>query len=202
MVIESNAQKPDRAIRVYGNFKYLYSGTVADYIEFDRYPFIFWDFTPSISFQNPDRRRVFEFEPRVRISKRDEGYISDKEFAIRMEWSYYLRKKLFKTIKVRWGISPRPYFYYGVKSPRNNVGYIVRKTTGGLAFSWVLHLEYDLSDRVFVDLSTSNLFLDFGLDYQFNDNPVLAERQKRQGGFDFDMGGERLLRVGMGYRLN
>jgi len=53
-------------------------------------------------------------------------------------------------------------------------------------------LEESLVDRLFggteVDIQPQgNIDLTFGVDFQNIENPVLTERQRRQGGFDFDM---------------
>jgi len=68
-------------------------------------------------------------------------------------------------------------------------------------------LKNDLIDRLFggtaVDIKTQgNIDLTFGVDYQKILNPILTERQQRQGGFDFDMNIQMNVVGKIGEKLN
>ena len=67
---------------------------------------------------------------------------------------------------------------------------------------WSCLWRSDIEDRFYIELNTSINGATFGLDFDKVANPNLTERQQKQGGFDFDAFGERLVRIGVGFVLN
>ena len=70
-----------------------------------------------------------------------------------------------------------------------------------------LDIEDDLLDRLFggtgVEITPQgNIDLTFGFDRQFVENPILTERQRRTGGFDFDMAIQMSVQGKIGEKLN
>ena len=70
-----------------------------------------------------------------------------------------------------------------------------------------IDISDDIIDRLFggteVDIRPQgNIDLTFGVDYQRQDNPILLERQRRTGGFDFDMDIQVNVNGKIGEKLN
>ncbi len=70
-----------------------------------------------------------------------------------------------------------------------------------LNFQFFTGIEYDLTERIFLDLNTSLIGWSIGADWSRSLNPNLTLSQQKQGGFDLDALHNRLLRVGVGWKF-
>jgi len=198
--IEIEKAKKEIILKAYASFLYLNSDYNPRPYDFSEEPFRFWGITPAISFRDKESLIIHEFEPKFWYSTRDNDNIKEYEIGFRYEMCWYLKNEIFPGMRFRWGPSARIY-YYDADVKANPMGFMVHQQTGGLEFSLAAHLEYQLSEKLKIELTTSNFNLNFSVDYQYLNNPALTERQKQQGGFDFDLFGQRILRLGLGYEL-
>ncbi len=103
--------------------------------------------------------------------------------------------------------------YKAKEQERNYFNQLSGVTTGGVSGDDLsdpikkLDIEEDLLDRLFggtgVEITPQgNIDLTFGFDRQKVDNPILTERQRRTGGFDFDMAIQMSVQGKIGEKLN
>ena len=199
--LEVTAPNREIVIKVYGNFLYLNSYYNPRPYNFMQEPFRFWGITPAISFREKTRRMIHEFEPKFWASVRDENNIEEFEVGLRYELNWYLKRALFPGFRFRYGPSARVYYYHAdVKKDVNN-GFPAEAQNGGLEFSFSIHFEYQISDHLRFELTSNNFNVNFAVDFLYYENPALTERQKQQGGFDFELFNQRILRLGLAYEL-
>jgi hypothetical protein len=193
--------KKEVVVKVYSYFLYFNSNYNPRPYNFSTEPFRFWGITPAVSFRESRRLMVHEFEPKFWASVRDDNNIEEYEVGLRYELNWYLKKDIFPGFRFRYGPSARIYYYHAdVKKDVMN-GFPVVAQNGGLEFSFSIHFEYLFSDHFRIEISSNNFNFNFAVDDVYYDNPALTERQKSQGGFDFEVFGQRILRIGIGYEL-
>jgi len=185
-----------------------------DFYYFNSRPFLrFTDFEPkainnygwSIAYKKMKSDRKYnQFEAKVIFESSDEADNSfkRKEFLLNYRKGKYLKKKLFNVLKMRYGPSLNLRLLTEDLEPGLTREFPRENILGGLGLSVLAGLEYPLSDKLNIHLDTNLFGLSFSLNYSYFDNPALTERQKQQGGFDFDLFGERTLKIGIGYILN
>ncbi len=198
--IEIENPRKEIYIKAYINFLYFNSSYNPRSYDFQKEFFRFWGVTPAISFRNNESRKIHEFEPKFWYSTRDNNNIKEYEIGLRYELCWYLKKEIFPGMRFRWGPSARIYYYNADITSGYN-GFPVMAKNGGLEVSLAAHLEYQISEKIKIEITTSNFSFSFAVDDQYIDNPALTERQKKQGGFDFDAFSQRILRLGIGYEL-
>lgn len=196
---EVDQPKKEIYIKGYVNFLYFNSGYHPNYHNFEKEFFRFWAVTPAVSFRNLESLKVHELEPKFWYSNRDN--VKEYEFGLRYELCWYLKKEIVSGLRFRWGGSSRIYYYKADIAFDPMFNNPTKEQNGGLELSLAAHLEYQIFKKIKVELTTSNLNINFALDYHYTDNPLLTESQKTQGGFDFEIFNQRILRLGIGFKL-
>ena len=199
--VEIEQEKKEIIIKAYANFLYFSSSYNPRPYDFSEEPFRFWGITPAISFRDKKSLIIHEIETKFWYSTRDNENIKEYEIGLRYELCWYLKNEILPGLKFRWGPSALIYYYNADVRVSLYNGFPLKVDEGGLEFSLSAHLEYQLSEKLKIELTTSNFNINFQADYQYTNNPGLTERQKQQGGFDFDFFNQRILRLGLGYEL-
>ena len=78
----------------------------------------------------------------------------------------------------------------------------VKINTSGVDLSYFFHLEYHITSNLYLDLNAPIISTNVGVQFSEVANPMLTERQQRQGGFDFNGTFFGMVRLGFGYMLN
>lgn len=68
-----------------------------------------------------------------------------------------------------------------------------------LALGVVPRIRYDISSKIYFALQFPLELFGFGVEFGEIRNPNLSKNQQRQDGGSFDLGGEALIRLGIGY---
>ncbi len=199
--IKENGSKKEINLIAYTNFLYFNSGYNPRPYNFSKELFRFWGITPAISFRDKEKSIVHEFEPKFWATVRDNNNIEEYEMGLRYELNWYFKKVFLHGLSFRFGPSTRIYYYRAdAKSDVRN-GFPVKAQNGGIEFSSSVHFIYKLSKHFKIVITSNNFNLNFAIDNVYYDNPMLNERQKSQGGFDFDGFGQQILRLGIAYGL-
>jgi hypothetical protein len=199
--VEIEGPKKEIIIKTYVDFLYFNSQYHPRPYDFTKEFFRFWGITAAISFRDKESLVIHEFEPRFWYSTRDNENIKEYEIGLRYERCWYLKNDIFPGVRFRWGPSARIYYYNADVVASSSNGFPLNVHNGGLELSMAAHIEFRITEKLKIELTTSNFNLNFAVDYQYNDNPNLTERQKSQGGFDFDLFDQRIMRLGIGYEL-
>jgi hypothetical protein len=131
----------------------------------------------------------------------EEHSASQQFYQISYEFGAYMRQKLFKKLPIRLGSGIRP--FYG-KGRRDNVveSTVLPQETEhyGITFSVYPHIEFPLSDHLFLDLSVSILNISMSYNVSYTDSPD-PEKQFTFRTTDLDAFSHRILRIGLGWKL-
>lgn len=149
-----------------------------------------------------DNRIAHEFEARFNTKSRSlpDDTFKNWEAQFRYEIGKYwmLSDKLFVQRSVATSL-------YHLSEDINVATYNIfpqKNTYSGAKVSCFIHLEYYLTNHIYLDLNTSLISTSFEIDITQIENPNLTENQQRQSGFDFDVTFVSMFRIGVGYIFN
>lgn len=147
--------------------------------------------------------RYNQLEAKVFFSKSDDASapFDRKEILLNFRRGKYLKKQLFNVLKVRYGPSLNVNLVTEELEIGTDRAFRRENISGGIGLSVFGGIEYSLSNRLNIHIDTNLLGMSFSTKYSNIENPVLTERQQRQGGFDFELFGERILKIGIGYNI-
>ena len=108
--------------------------------------------------------------------------------------------KSFKEEKIKLGWSPafRAYAHFSEMTPKTSESFPESRFQAYLKLGFIPRIQYHLNSNLFLDLNFPIEVLSAGVDFLTIENPVLTDRQKKQGGGDFSVGGEVSMRIGVG----
>ncbi|MEM6965000.1 MAG: hypothetical protein AAF573_09555 [Bacteroidota bacterium] len=114
-----------------------------------------------------------------------------------------LGKWFYESKKIKLGIGGASQAFYSEQNidPLTNETYPRERLQAGFVFSLLPKAQWLFHNRFYLEL---NLLMDVftvGVDFQDIKNPALTRNQQKQGGLDFNQGGEVLLRLGIGYQF-
>ena len=125
----------------------------------------------------------------------------DLVFRLRFELGRWVKKMNEEKLKLGWSPSVEAFIHSSKETNKSEESFPATGFNASLKLAVVPRVQYDLTSKLFLDLNIPIQFMSFGLDYNTIENPILTDQQKKQGGFDFDLTGEVLLRLGLGYRF-
>ena len=195
------SQDKEVVINLYTNFLYFNSNYNPSYFEFDRGPIDFFGLTPSISFFSEESEWIHEFEPRFWYQQRNQQTIKEFEAGLRYSIGRYLYRSEEDKIRIRAGLAARTAYYQADFTPTTANDFPVETRNTWFGLSLVGHVEFWITPTIKVDISTLNFSSGIGFDIEYTDDPALSENQKRKAGFNFNVGGQRIFRVGLGFEL-
>ena len=195
------SQEKEVVVNLYTNFLYFNSSYNPRYFDFDRGPIDFFGLTPSISFFSEESEWIHEFEPRFWYQQRNQQTIQELEAGLRYSIGRYLYRSEADNVRIRAGLAARSTYYQADFTPTTSSDFPIETRSTWFGLSLVGHVEFWITPTIKVDISTLNFSTGLGFESVYTDNPALAEPQKKQGGFNFNTGGQRIFRVGLGFKL-
>jgi len=140
--------------------------------------------------------------PRLIISERLVPISSeDIVFRLRFELGRWVKTFKEEKLKLGWSSSYEAHIHTSEITPRSSDTFLTSEFQAYLILALIPRIQYDLTSNLFLDLNFPIEIMSLGVDFTTIDNPILTDRQKKQGGFNYDIGGEILLRFGLGYRF-
>jgi hypothetical protein len=124
-----------------------------------------------------------------------------EEYTLRYELGTYLRKPLANNLWLRLGGGAL--FFRGQENelPKSPFDFPRVRNTGGVAVTFIPHLEWALGERWYLDLNVSFISFTFSLNEVEAFRPDLPVNLSNFSNYSFIAGGVRQLRFGVGYRL-
>ena len=187
---------------VYKDFHYFNSRPFLRYSNYE--PTSISSYGWAIGYKKMKNERKFnQLEAKVLFDSSDEASAPFKRQEILLNYrkGKYLKKNLFNILKVRYGPSLNINLMKEDLAIGTDREFPIDNLLGGIGLSVFGGLEYKLSHKFNIHIDTSLFGMIFSINTSYYDNPALTERQKRQSGFDFDLFGERILKIGVGYNL-
>lgn len=228
--LKINAQEVEtknKALKLYSNFHILNTPEASRFILPDPSGFHFHNVSIAFSKNRKKPNRYYEVEfslltrkkegdklltestidtivtpPRIIFTEKNVP-ISTEDLVFRLRFELGRWVKMFKDEKLKLGWSPsiEANVHSSKENPKSVDSFASTGFNASLKLAVVPRVQYDLTSKLFLDLNFPIQLISFGVDYMTIENPILTERQKTQGGFDFDLTGEILLRLGVGYRF-
>lgn len=194
-----------KSLKVYSNFVYLNS---------ERYviPSVFQESSAldfeqfSLAYRTEKEKSFWEYEAGLVLFQKSNSNntltLDHIDMHLRIERGF--KVKTSENNKFRFYISPALKAYYLVEktNPQTSTTFPKTHWIAGINGALFFRGQYHFSEKWYLDFNTSFIGGNLGVDFQKVENPALTINQQTQGGFDFDILGERILRIGLGYHLN
>ena len=123
-------------------------------------------------------------------------------------WEGHLRYEIGKF----WNISDRFIIQRGLSATLYHLNedinveavnvFPLTRMISGIEVGGLIHFIYEFKNNIYLDLNTSVLSASLGTQFSEIENPMLTERERRQGGYDFDILFFGNIRIGVGYIFN
>ncbi len=221
------AEDKNRAVKLYSNFHILNSEEASNFQLPDSSGFHFHNISVAFSKNKKNTKRFIEGElsflyrnkdgdrlltetffdtlmtpPRLITSEKNVPINSeDIVFRLRFELGRWVKNFEDKKLKLGWSPSLGAYVHSSKVTPKTSESFPITSFQAFFKIALVPRVQYSLTPNLFLDLNFPIQIMSFGFDSTTIENPVLTERQQKQGGFDFDLTGEVLMRFGVGYRF-
>lgn len=219
---ETNTSK---SIKIYSSFQYLPSGQLPTY--FIDPPNFFYNST-AVGFYKGDEMAGKYVEFSLSFSKRkSEGTIirstvdpssisnpplmfitsgsfaasNDLNVGLRFEMGKWIKRLSNGKVKIGVGGSARLFGHFSDLNPTETNFYTEERQQYFLTLGVVPRIRYDLNSKINLAIQFPFEILGVGVDQWKIDNPALTESQRTQEGFDFNIGGEALIRLGIGINI-
>jgi hypothetical protein len=192
----------DNSLKIYGNFLYASSGQTPMHFDHDDDAAFLYNHL-SFAFRKEKATHSSEYELRLlfKSEARDNHKVTQFETSFGYEYGYELKKKLFDFMTVRFGGAGRLFYLReDIQSAEYNMFPVINSKTG----VWVgafAHLEFDITSRIYIDINTSPISMALSYNQAEVQDPALTVKQQTSDEFSVDAFGDRILRVGIGFRL-
>jgi hypothetical protein len=227
--ISSFAQEEEKEIehslKIYASFQYLPAGSFPQYY-FDLPDFSYNSTALGFYRENKSKNRFVEFS--LSFSKRsDEGNVfqrtidtstlfnppvmfftntyfgksNELNIGLRFERRRWIEKISSEKIKIGFSSSLRAFAHFSDIETAESEVFPSNREQYYLTLGFVPRIRYDLNSKFYFSLNFPFDILGFGIEKETIENPVLTINQQEQGGFNFDIGGEALIRFGVGYKF-
>lgn len=211
--ISSFAQKKEKEIeqslKIYAAFQYFPTGNIPHhYFELPNFSYN----STSLAFfrENKSNRKFVEITLSY-FKKSETGLFTDPittsaktentKVGLRVERGVWLERFSSKKIKIGLGPSLRLMTNFSKLTPTGGIVFARERKQYFLALSFVPRIQYNINSKFYLSLNFPFDILTVGVDLETIKNPNLTSSQQEQGGFDFNIGGEALIRFGVGYNL-
>lgn len=227
--ISSFAQKEEnemeQSLKIYTSFQYLPSGNLPQYY-FELPNFSYNSTALGFYRENKSKNRFIEYS--LSFSKRsDEGnrmtstvdtstisnpplmFITNTYFGksnelnigLRYEKGRWIEKFSTEKIKIGFSTSLQAFAHFSDIETVESGFFPSNREQYYFTLGFVPRIRYDLNSKFYFSLNFPFDILGFGIDLETIENPALTSNQQEQGGFNFDIGGEALIRFGIGYKF-
>ena len=191
-----------KSIKIYSNFLYLNSERYnRNALSEEKTPFEFEYFT--LGYRKEKEESFWEYEAGLVLFQKDNisTSLNHVDAHFRIERGFKIRES--SNGKFKFYISPSAKVYFLSEKTDSKVSTVfpMKEWIAGINGALFLRGEYHFSEKLYLDFNTTFIGGSLGINYQTIENPILTTNQRTQGGFDFDALGERLLRIGIGYKL-
>lgn len=124
-----------------------------------------------------------------------------EEYGLRYELGTYFKRPIADNLWLRLGGGAL--FFRGQENeqPKSPFDFPRVRNTGGVAVTFIPHLEWALGERWYLDLNVSFISFTFSLNEIEAFRPDLPVNLRDFSNYSFIVGGVRQLRFGVGYRL-
>ncbi|MFK7773373.1 MAG: hypothetical protein AB8F94_14590 [Saprospiraceae bacterium] len=222
LTISSFAQKEEQEIeqslKIYAAFQYFPSGNIP-YSYFDLPNFSYSSTSLAFFRENKSNQKFFEISlsylkktefglftetisgPMISITTTTSAKADDLKIGLRVERGRWIKKFSSEKIKIGFAPSVRLLANFSKLTPTGGGVYSRDRKQYFLTLSFVPRIQYELNSKFYLSLNFPFDILAFGIDLETIKNPVLTSSQQEQGGFDFNLGGEALIRFGVGYKF-
>ena len=222
---QDEGKEYEHSIKFYSSFQYLPSGGMPNYY-LDPSSFSFN--SPSIGFYRENKSEDKFIEVSLSFSKRStkgsitqtivdtstisnpplmfitnvySGSSNDLNIGLRFEKGRWIEKLSTSKLKIGFSTAVRAFAHFS-NFESFDVGYYSRdREQYFLVLGFVPRIKYNLTSKFYLALQFPFELFGFGVDFEYIGNPVLTTSQQRQGGFNFNLGGEALIRLGVGYNF-
>ena len=172
---------------------------------FDYEPKAFNDYGFAIAyqFQKKDKPRFNQIELKYLYNSEDsatEDYTRN-HFNINYKIGKYSKKNIAKIVRVKYGLMAGLHYFSERRNKGSNIFFPIDFSSQTLVVNLFGGLEIPMTKKINLLFDLQWLGASFGLDRQVVENPALTPRQRRTGGFDFDLGGERIFKIGLSYSI-
>lgn len=170
----------------------------------------FREFEISFLYRDVDRNKEYTnisidstFTPpsTIEIKRTVPVNIEDIVIGLRFELGRWWKSFQEEKIRLGWSSSFRVYTHFSETSPQTSQAFPTTRFQAYLKLSFIPRVQYNLSPNLYLDLNFPIEIISTGVDFLKVKNPSLTEEQQKQGGGEFNFGGEVLMRFGVGYRF-
>ena len=129
------------------------------------------------------------------------GKSNELNIGLRFERGRWIEKISTEKIKVGISMSLRAFAHFSDLIPIDSNVYSSNREQYYITLGLVPRVRYEVNSKVYLALQFPVEFLGLGLDFTTIENPILTKNQQTQGIGNFEIGGEALVRIGIGYKF-
>lgn len=215
----------EHSLSIYASFQYLPTGNLPNYY-FDLPNFSYNSTALGIYRENKSKNRFIEFS--LSFSKRsDEGNVfqsmidtstlsnppvmfftntyfgksNELNIGLRFERGRWIERISNEKIKIGFSSSFRAFVHSSDLTSSDPGLYARERDQYYLAFGLVPRIRYNVTSKFYLSLHFPFEMVGLGVEFGETRNPNLSENQQKESGGSFDIGGEALIRFGMGYKF-
>lgn len=126
---------------------------------------------------------------------------NDLNVGIRFEMGKWIKSLSKGKVKVGVGGLVHLFGHFSDLNPTETNFFTEERQQYYLTLGVVPRIRYDLNSKVNLAIQFPFEMIGVGLNLLEIDNPALADNQRTQGGFDYNIGGEALIRLGIGINI-
>ncbi len=127
------------------------------------------------------------------------GSSDDLNIGLRFEKGRWIERLSTEKLKIGFSSAVRLFGHFSKFESFDDKFYSRDREQYFLVLGFVPRLKFNLTSKVHLILHFPFELLGFGFDFEEIQNPILTTSQRRQAGFNFNIGGEALIRFGVGY---
>lgn len=202
-LVQLFGQSLSTTLKLYSGFTIFQSSYNPELLDYELHTINYLGISPAISIKKEEKALSHELEPKLRWRKWETqtAAINDLELGLRYEALWYLPTNIKEKMFFRLGGSFRLYYYRGEQEPFDESGIPRIDKNQGMELAGAAHIEYWLTKRLVLDLNLIMLNINSAVETTLLDHPLLTERQRESQLFSIDVGNQRILRIGLGYKL-
>lgn len=197
--VQGQTATTSSTVIVYKDFLFLNAPSAFRFFDYD--PAFLNDYGYAIALHKRMGERKFrqyEIKLAPASGETEEWTYQRNLFQLNYRRGKYWKKTANSAVKIRHGYSVGLQYIEEDRSPLISSEFPLDRTYYDISIDYILGAEFFISETIRFDIGFSPVVMSFGTDRYYNDNPALTERQKTQGGFDFDLVGQRTLKIGLG----
>jgi len=126
---------------------------------------------------------------------------NDLRVGLRFDKGRWIERFSTEKLKIGFSTSIRAFAYLTDLKATESSFYNQKRQQYYLTIGFNPRIRYDFNSKFHLALNFPFDILGAGLDALKTENPALTESQQKQGSFSFAIGGEALIRLGVGYNL-